>query len=147
MKLGFLVGRVIAGAFYIYSGIRHFTNLSGMSGYTRSKGVPLPMLAVAGAGVLLIAGGVSLILGWYPRLGVAALALFLLGVTPVMHNFWAIAADQRAAQQGNFLKNMALLGSALMFLAIPEPWPWGLGPKKTSPRGRLGAERETDGDE
>ena len=23
-----------------------------------------------------------------------------------------------------FMKNMALMGSALMFLAIPEPWRW-----------------------
>jgi len=130
MKLGFLAGRVIVGAYYIYGGLHHFTSLNGMSGYTRTKGVPLPTLAVAVAGVLLLVGGVTVILGWYPRLGVAALVLFFIGVTPVMHNFWAVAIDQRAAQQGNFLKNMALLGSALMFLIIPEPWPWGLGPRK-----------------
>jgi hypothetical protein len=28
------------------------------------------------------------------------------------------------AQQVNFLKNLALLGSTLMFLAIPRPWPY-----------------------
>lgn len=130
MKLGFLVGRVIVGAYCIYGGLHHFTSLGALSGYTQSKGVPLPTLAVAAAGVLLLAGGVSIILGWYPRLGIAALVLFLIVVTPVMHNFWSAAIDQRAAQQGNFLKNMALLGSALMFLVIPEPWPWGLGPRK-----------------
>jgi uncharacterized membrane protein YphA (DoxX/SURF4 family) len=130
MKLGYLLGRVIVGAYYIYAGLHHFTNLSALSGYARMKGVPLPTLAVAASGTLLIAGGVSVILGLYPRLGIAAVALFFIAVTPVMHNFWAAAVDQRAAQMGNFLKNTALLGSALIFLAIPEPWPWGLGPKK-----------------
>jgi hypothetical protein len=27
----------------------------------------------------------------------------------------------------NFTKNVALLGSSLMFLAIPQPWPFSLG--------------------
>ena len=27
----------------------------------------------------------------------------------------------------HFLKNLGLLGSALMFLTIPQPWPFSLG--------------------
>lgn len=30
---------------------------------------------------------------------------------------------QKMNEQINFMKNMALLGSTLMFLAIPRPWP------------------------
>lgn len=130
MKIGFLVGRVIAGAYYIYSGLHHFLDIESLTGYSRMKGVPYPGLAVAATGALLLIGGVSLILGWYPRLGIAAIVLFFAGVTPVMHNFWAAASDQRAVQQGNFLKNMALMGSALMLLIVREPWPLGMGPHK-----------------
>jgi hypothetical protein len=34
---------------------------------------------------------------------------------------------QRMGEMVNFNKNLALAGSALMFLAIPQPWPLSLG--------------------
>jgi uncharacterized membrane protein YphA (DoxX/SURF4 family) len=57
-----------------------------------------------------------------------ALLVFLLPVTFIMHNFWSI--DDEMARMGemiNFMKNWALTGSLLMFLAIPTPWPFSLG--------------------
>jgi putative oxidoreductase len=45
-----------------------------------------------------------------------------------MHAFWSdTSAATRMADMVNFTKNIALLGSSLMFLAIPEPWPYSLG--------------------
>ena len=53
--------------------------------------------------------------------------LFLVPVTLIMHPFWA---DRNVAQQQadliNFTKNVGLLGSSLMFLAVPRPWPYSL---------------------
>jgi hypothetical protein len=44
-----------------------------------------------------------------------------------MHNFWAIADPmQQAAEMGNFLKNVALLGGTLMVGMIPEPWTYSV---------------------
>jgi putative oxidoreductase len=128
MTIAFLIGRIIAGLFYIYTGVHHFTGLKMMAGYAGSKGVPAPKLVVAGAGVLLIIGGLSIILGFQPLIGIAAIVLFFIGVTPVMHNFWTVPDPQhRMNERINFTKNLALLGSTLMFLAIPRPWPFGLG--------------------
>ena len=79
-------------------------------------------------GLLLAIAGVTLILGVFPRLGVAALVLFLVPVSFFMHAFWSDTNPAaRMADMVNFTKNMALLGSSLMFLAIPEPWPYSLG--------------------
>jgi uncharacterized membrane protein YphA (DoxX/SURF4 family) len=90
--------------------------------------VPAPKLAVAGSGVLLMIGGLSLGLGYYPIVGIAAISLFLIGVTPVIHDFWTVPDPQhRMTQMINFTKNLGLLGSTLMFLAIPQPWPYSLG--------------------
>ena len=123
MAVSFLIGRIIVGLYYISSGIRHFTHLNMMAGYAGSKGVPLPKLAVPGSGALLVIGGLSLLLGYQPVIGIAAVVLFLIGVSPMMHNFWAVQDPmQKMAEMVNFTKNMALLGSALMFLAIPQPW-------------------------
>jgi hypothetical protein len=45
-----------------------------------------------------------------------------------MHNYWADKEPQaRQANQIQFHKNVALLGAALMFLAIAEPWWLSLG--------------------
>lgn len=128
MIIAFLIGRIIVGAYYIVSGIRHFTSLNMTAGYAASKGVPAPKLAVAGSGALIVIGGLSILLGYQPVIGVAAVCLFLLGVSPMMHNFWAVQDPmQKMAEMINFTKNMALLGSALMFLAIPQPWPYSKG--------------------
>jgi putative oxidoreductase len=43
--------------------------------------------------------------------------LFLVPVTIVMHQFWGLSDPQMAAmQKANFLKNVALIGAALMIM-------------------------------
>jgi uncharacterized membrane protein YphA (DoxX/SURF4 family) len=128
MDIAFLIGRIIVGIFYIYSGIHHFISLNMMAGYAGSKGVPAPKLAVAGSGALLIIGGLIFILGVQPLIGVICVILFLLPVSFTMHNFWAVQDPmQKMGEKVNFTKNMALTGCALMFLAIPQPWPYSVG--------------------
>jgi putative oxidoreductase len=128
MELALLIGRILFGGYFLYSGINHFMNLSTMSQYTAMKGVPAPMLAVAGTGLLLVLGGLSILIGAWPRWGALLIAIFLLGVSPMMHNFWAATDPQaRMADMGNFMKNMALLGAALMMMWMPQRWPYSAG--------------------
>ena len=78
--------------------------------------------------MLLVLGGLSILFGIRPRLGVLCVVLFLLPVTLTMHNYWADKEPHaRQANQIQFHKNVALLGAALMFLAIAEPWWLSLG--------------------
>ena len=72
MVIAFLIGRIIVGIYYIFSGANHFKKLGMMSGYTASKGVPAPKLATMGSGTLLIIGGLSFLLGFQPLIGVVA---------------------------------------------------------------------------
>jgi uncharacterized membrane protein YphA (DoxX/SURF4 family) len=109
------------------TGIPHFTKLSMMSQYAASKGVPLAPAAVVLTGILLLIAGITIILGFYPEIGVIALVIFYLPVTFMMHNFWSVENPMaRMAEQTNFMKNMALMGSALMYLFIRKPWPLSL---------------------
>jgi putative oxidoreductase len=85
--------------------------------------VPAPEIAVLGSGLLLLVAGATIVLGLSPKVGIACAALFLVGVTPMMHNFWAVPPEQQMGEKVNFTKNFALLGSTLMLVAIPEPWP------------------------
>lgn len=78
LLIGLLIGRIIFGGFFIFSGLNHFMNLGMMSGYAESKGTPAPQVAVAGSGVMLLAGGLSVVLGVLPVIG-----LILITIVPV----------------------------------------------------------------
>lgn len=110
------------------AGFNHFARLKMMAGYAKMKGTPAPELAVGGTGVLLLLGGASLLLGFHPTIGVILLAIFLLPVSLMIHNFWAIQDPQaKMNEMVNFQKNIAILGALLMTLLIPRPWPMSLG--------------------
>jgi len=129
MEIAFLIGRVIVGLFYLFNGVAgHFMSLDMMAQYTASKGVPAPRLSVIATGLLLVIGGISIITGLYPVVGIAAVAIFLVLAAFIMHNFWTVKEPQaRQMEMTQFLKDLALAGSALMFLAIDTPWPFSLG--------------------
>jgi len=127
MDIAFLIGRILVAVFYIMNGFNHIAQSGAMAGYAESKGVPSPQLAVIGSGVLILLGGLSILLGLWPLIGVILIVIFLVPVSLMMHNFWTIEdPQQRQSEMINFMKNMALLGSALMYLAIPTPWPLSL---------------------
>jgi len=130
MNIAFLVGRIIVGVFYLYNGINHFIKFGSMTDYAKFKGVPLAEVAVVVSGLLLFAAAFTIISGIFPEIGVVFLVLFFLPVTFMMHNFWAVSQEQQMAEMINFSKNMALMGSALMFLGIKKPWAFSLGKKK-----------------
>lgn len=122
----FLVGRLIVGSYYVMSGANHFLKLEMMTSYAKSKNVPLAKWAVLFSGLLLLLGGVSVLTGVLPQIGVLCITAFFLGVSLKMHNFWAVDKEQKMAEKINFMKNMALLGSALMWLAVETPWAFSL---------------------
>jgi len=139
---GFLVGRILVGLFYLLTGSNHFLELDGMTSAASGAGVPLPMVAVLGTGLLLIAAGITILLGLKPRWGVLALVVFFLPVTFTMHAFWSVPEAQAQAQMTHFLKNMALMGSGLTLLAIPQPWPISVDAKLHQRSAETAAEAE-----
>lgn len=127
MSVVFLIGRIILGGYFLYSGIHHFTSLEDLAGYAKMKGTPAPKAAVAGSGVLLTLGGLSLLLGVLPLVGCILLLIFLVGASPMMHDFWKIQDPlQRVGEMINFTKNLALAGAVLIILAMPGQWPLSL---------------------
>ena len=129
MDVLMLVGRAIFGGFFLYSGVNHFIKFGMMTQYAKMKGVPFPAIAQGMTGLMLLFGGVSIVFGIYPLVGIVLLVAFLLPVSLMMHNFWKLEDPQlRVADKINFTKNMALLGAVLMLLAIPLPWPLSLVP-------------------
>jgi putative oxidoreductase len=131
-----LAGRAIFGGYFLYNGINHFLNRKLLADYARSKGLPASDAAVAVSGLLILAGGLSILTGAQPKVGAALIGTFLLGVSPQMHAFWKEEdAQQRMHEMVNFTKNMALVGASLLAAARPEPWPWHLSVPSGAPSG------------
>lgn len=106
-----LLGRAIFGGYFLYSGLHHFLDREPLVEQARRKGVAAPDLAVAGSGLLIVAGGLSLLAGTRPKVGAGLIAAFLLGVSPQMHAFWKEQdAEKWMNEFVNSTKNMALIG-------------------------------------
>ncbi len=87
--------------------------------YAAAAGVPLADVAVPMAGLFALLGGLSIALGYRARSGGIALLVFLVPVTCFMHKFWGVAdAQQHQMQMINFMKNVALMGGAIHFIAM-----------------------------
>jgi putative oxidoreductase len=113
MKFLVLLGRFLYVAIFLMSGPGNFTRKS--IGYAVAQGVPLASLAVPFAGVLAIVGSLSILLGYKAKYGAWMLVLFLVPVTFMMHRFWGITDPMAAMmQQINFMKNLSMLGAALL---------------------------------
>jgi putative oxidoreductase len=126
-RLALLIGRIIAGLFYLYAGINNLADLPKAVDYAAFKGIPLPLLVVVAASCLLLFGGVSILTGYKPQVGVLTIILFLVPVTLMLHGFWTIHEPQAWLQEiHGFFGNLALAGSSLMFLGVPRPWLWSL---------------------
>ncbi len=114
-----ILGRILFGGYFIYSGYHHFRFMKMMVGYSQSKKIPLANIAVPVTGLMLIAGGLSYLLDFHVTLGSLILIAFLLPTSFLMHNFWAIEDPmQKMGENVNFNKNIALIGALILFISV-----------------------------
>lgn len=128
MKVVFLIGRIIFGFYWLMNAYRHLVSRrKDMIGYSASQNVPAPAVAVVGTGILLLIGGLSMLTGIWPYVGLIAIAIFLVGVTPKMHAYWKTTDPMmHMTAHINFWKNVGLLGATLIMFVISVPWPYSL---------------------
>ncbi len=108
-----VLGRFFFALIFLMAGANHFS--SQTIAFAASQGVPLASIAVPLSGVLSIAGGLSILLGYRAKLGAWLIVLFLVPVTVMMHKFWTVQDPMMAQiQMILFMKNVAMLGGALL---------------------------------
>lgn len=116
----FLAGRILFAIMFFNSGlVGHVLGRKGTAAYARQNRVPLPELSVVASGAMILAGSVLVALGAWGDLGALLIAAFLVAITPVMHAFWRESEPMgKQLQQINFLKNVSLLGAALVLFYV-----------------------------
>jgi uncharacterized membrane protein YphA (DoxX/SURF4 family) len=115
----FLVGRVLFSAVFLLSALGHFTQSDVMAQYAQAKGVPAAKAGVLLSGVIAAVGALSVILGVWADVGALLLIAFLVPVTFMMHDFWAVEDPQaKQLEQVQFNKNVALIGGAIILFYV-----------------------------
>jgi putative oxidoreductase len=113
MRYLVVAGRVLYVAIFLIAAPAHFSQQT--VGYAAQQGVPIAGFLVPLSGVIALAGGISVLLGYRARIGAGLLVLFLVPVTVMLHNFWAVTDPMMVQmQQAMFLKNLSMLGGALL---------------------------------
>lgn len=104
-KILTLIGRILISIIFLMAGISKIGNFSGTQDYMAAYGMPLTWLFVAGAIIVEVGGGLSILLGYMSRMGAIALFIFMIPTTLIFHtNF----GDQM--QVIHFMKNLAIMG-------------------------------------
>jgi putative oxidoreductase len=113
-----LIGRLLTAYLFIPSGWGKLMGFSGVAGYIASKGVPLPEVCAAIAVAVELGLGLMLLLGWKTRWVALGMAIFVVVITPIFHNYWAVPQAQVYMQKLNFDKNLVIVGGLLAFAAF-----------------------------
>ena len=113
-----LAGRIALAAIFIMSGAdKLFVHTAQTVQMMEAYRVPLAGLLVYPAGIVELAGGLALAVGFRARQAALLVALFTAAVTPIFHAFWAVPADQAVLQMIEFMKNLAIFGGLLHVVA------------------------------
>ena len=112
METVMFIGRILFAVMFVLSGVNHFTKAEAMTGYAQFKGVPQPKLANLASGALLVAGGLSIILGIVADLGALVVSILLVVMAVLMHDFW------KQTEMIGFLKNISMAGGGLFMFAF-----------------------------
>jgi len=113
------VGRILLSLIFLASAAGKITDWQQPTQMMSDRGLPAVNVLLSVAVALEIIGGVSVLLGLYARFGALALLAFLIPVSVIMHNFWALEeGPERMGEMINFMKNVSIMGGATMVLAL-----------------------------
>ena len=123
-----LLGRILLALIFLMAGPNHFVKTT--IAFAGSQGVPMASVLVPISGAIALLGALSIILGYRVRIGAWLIVLFLVCVTPALHNFWAVSDPMmHQIQMIMFMKNLSMMGGALLISQF-GPGPWSLDGRK-----------------
>ena len=111
--LATLVGRLFFSSMFLAFGYGKVTAFGGASGYMASLGLPAPALVTLLAIIIEIGGGLLMLVGYQTRLVALGLAIYVLVSAFIGHSQ---IGDSN--QFMHFMKNMAIVGGSLAFVAF-----------------------------
>jgi len=123
-----LIGRVLVSVVFILSGYAKAIDPSGILASPGTKyfmdlvagGAPAPTWLGYVIAAIELLGGLAVLLGIQTRWAAWGLFIWVIVATYLGHPFWTMEGAARAANQVQFLKNLAIMGG-LLLLASAGP--------------------------
>jgi putative oxidoreductase len=113
-----LIGRLLIATIFALSGANDITHFADTIALMKRQGVPYAEWMLPGAIIFLIAGSISVFVGFKARFGALLLLIFLGLATYFFHNFWDMTGQEQQMQMIEFMKNLALMGTMLFIIAV-----------------------------
>ncbi|RAP32738.1 DoxX family protein [Candidatus Marinamargulisbacteria bacterium SCGC AG-439-L15] len=111
-KLSPLISRILIAIIFIFAGYGKIMDPMSTQAYMNTMGMGATTFFLVCAIIIEIVGGVSILLGYYTRIGALLLIIFLLPTTIIFHTDFS-----SQVQVIMFLKNLAIMGGLFSLLA------------------------------
>jgi putative oxidoreductase len=113
-----VLGRLLLSTIFLMAAVGNkIPHFSYVAKIMEEQGVPAPQFLLVGAIVFLMAGSLSVILGYKARIGAALLATFLVLATYFFHPFWKFEGQAQQEPMVQFMKNLSMFGAMLFIIA------------------------------
>lgn len=122
MGFVFLLVRIALGGFFAWRGVRYLDPYARQAAIAtaRAKGSSSSELARVTMGLMMLTGGICIVMGIAPGVGVAAAVIAL-----AIDASWRLrnAATKRTTAIA-FVRIAGLAATAVLTLLVPRPWPF-----------------------
>ena len=109
-----LTGRLALGFVFFLSGAGKLMALDAFIKSLANRGVPFSEFWGPVGAATEFVGGAAIILGLGTRYAAALIVIFVIIATAISHRYWEVTEPAaRRLQQGQFLKNLAIIGGTL----------------------------------
>jgi putative oxidoreductase len=119
------VARLCLASLFLFSGGEKLTSLSGAIQWAGSHGVPFANLSMPLAALFEIATGLMLVTGWRAREAGVALAMWIVVLGPLFHQFWNVPPELWQESVDNFFHHLVMFGG-MVYVAVFGPGRWRL---------------------
>lgn len=112
---------ILLGVFFLVNAVNHFYNSHILKEYAHKKGLFKPEIMVFLSGLLLLAGGTSMITGYFIIEGMIGLCIFMAIAAFTIHSFWKEQdREVMMIEFMHFIKNWAIIFELLYLTTTLE---------------------------
>jgi putative oxidoreductase len=109
-----LAARLLLATLFLLFGWRKLMDFSGTVSQMSQLGVPMPVLAAAGATFMELPVAFAVAVGAFTRLAAALMFFYTLGTALIGHRYWAMTGTDRVDNMDGFYKNLSIMGGFLL---------------------------------
>jgi putative oxidoreductase len=116
-----LLGRTLLSVIFVTSAYSKIFGWESNVAYVATKHITNPLLVslmLGGAAVIELGGAICLLSGFQARIASFVMALYLVGVNVIFHNFWALSGNSAGINLTHFEMNLAIIGGLLIIAAF-----------------------------